>query len=83
MKRPVSLYEVRLFDPQLTPVFRTYQSALRLYENAHFRDAARVLGRLLATFEDLADVPSQMLMSRVLSALADESCFNPVWTFGK
>lgn len=83
MKRPVSLYEVQLFDEQLRPVFRTYQTALRLYENREFRDAARVLGKLLSTYEEMADVPSQLLMSRVLSAMADQSSFNPVWKFGK
>ena len=83
MKRPVSLYEVQLFDEQLSPVFRTYQTALRLYENREFRDAARVLGKLLSTYEEMADVPSQLLMSRVLSAMADQSSFNPVWKFGK
>ncbi len=83
IRRPVSLYEVHAFDEQLTPVFRTYQTALRLYERRQFRDAARLLGRLLATYEDLADVPSQLLMSRVLSAMADERSFDPVWEFSK
>ena len=69
MKRPVSLYEVQLFDEQSNRLFRTYQSALRLYENREFRGAARILGQLLSTYEELADVPSQMLMSRVLSAI--------------
>ena len=83
MKRPVSLYEVQLFDEQSNRLFRTYQSALRLYENREFRGAARILGQLLSTYEELADVPSQMLMSRVLSAMSNESSFNPIWKFSK
>ena len=83
IKRPVSLYEIRRFSEPFSPVFRAYQSALRMYEKRQFRDAARVLGNLLATNEELADVPSQLLMSRVLSAMANKSEFNPVWEFSK
>jgi adenylate cyclase len=83
MQQPVSLYEIHRFDKNLTPLFKTYQCALRFYENREFQSAARVLGRSLATYEELSDVPSQMLMARVLSAMSDVSRFEPVWEFGK
>lgn len=83
MKRPVSLYEVQVFKPSVTTVFGAYQKALRLYEQREFRASVRLLGNLLGTDEGLTDVPSQLLLSRALSAMADQSSFNPVWEFGK
>jgi hypothetical protein len=83
MHQPVSLYEIHRFDKNWTPLFKTYQSALRFYENREFQNAAWVLGRSLATYEEFSDVSSQLLMAQVLSAMSDVSRFEPVWEFGK
>ncbi len=54
-----------------------------LYETLQFRDAACVLGKLMGEHEVLTDDPSQLLMARGLSAMADACSFNPVWDFAK
>ncbi len=54
-----------------------------LYETLQFRDAARVLGKLMGEHEELSDVPPQLLMARGRSAMVDANSFNPVWDFAK
>jgi hypothetical protein len=76
---PADLHEIIPADqPGADGLTRDYESALGAFETKDFRQAARILGNLLAEYPD--DGPSLVLMARSINALvADAADFDPVW----
>lgn len=81
IEEPVGLYELAAApQPDWQPLRRSYERALACFEQRQLRKASSLLGDLLVKYPN--DGPSLLLMSRVVSALfADETHYDPVWTF--
>jgi adenylate cyclase len=78
IEEQIPLFEVQRPTAESSTLFRQYETALALFEKGRLSEASRLLGGLLANQHD--DGPSQLLMSRVLSAIvSDGSDFDPVW----
>lgn len=78
---PVNLYEIRKASSDIEAINEAYESALHSFESQRLKEAAQALGNVLMQWND--DVPAQLLMSRVLAAMVDESDFEPNWSFKK
>ncbi len=78
---PVTVYQ--LAGPQHADwagLKERYEQALAHYEQQQFRDAARILGELLAQPQHRDDGPALVLLQRTVSCLVDApKVFSPVW----
>jgi adenylate cyclase len=76
---PVTLFELAVPGAgQWAELQAGYEYALSLFEKKEFRQAARVLGRLLPEFPQ--DGPALVLMTRAVQCLVEEpETFDPVW----
>ena len=74
----IQLFELRNDRQQFEEMFRKYESALQMFEDRSFNEAAAMLGSLMADYRH--DGPSQLLMQRVLGALVTDGAeFNEIW----
>jgi adenylate cyclase len=78
----IELYElVEANQPGWQDLKNRYETALSLFEQCEFRQAARTLANLLAEERYRGDGPSLALLSRTVAHLVDEALpFDPVWT---
>jgi adenylate cyclase len=75
----VALYELGTGnDPHWSAICKLYEQALHCFEQRSFREAAKILGNLLAEYPD--DGPALVLLSRAVNALVKpDTAFDPVW----
>jgi adenylate cyclase len=75
---PVTVFELApQGEPRWHELQSAYENALGMFEHKQFREAARVLGKLLPEFAN--DGPSLVLMSRTVQGLVEPDAFEPVW----
>jgi adenylate cyclase len=76
---PVALYELTAPGRAGWPAQKVRsERALEAFERGEFREAARLLGNLLA--DHPGDAPAVMLLSRAVQAMMDDPrSFDPVW----
>jgi adenylate cyclase len=75
--QPVTLYELAKPDSEWIELKRDYESALDEFSRGEFRQACRILGRLILEHPD--DGPSLLLLARAVGCLVNPpSLFDPV-----
>ncbi|HWE37413.1 MAG TPA: adenylate/guanylate cyclase domain-containing protein [Isosphaeraceae bacterium] len=76
---PVALYDLaRPGETDWAPCREGYESALEQFEAGQFREAARLLGRLLTDHQ--GDGPSMVLLYRAVNFIVEEPAdFSPIW----